>query len=118
MAQPTPLEASLGALIMAFHKHAGSGDAKTLSKKANQPYLVSKEGPEQKGGPEGDDLMTMLDQDGALNFMEYLTLIVSLACMCNCVLEGKMCSCACVHFQYCAKPMSIMAKYAILIQEL
>eukprot|EP00063_Salmo_salar_P022747 XP_013997582.1 PREDICTED: uncharacterized protein LOC106570102 [Salmo salar] len=43
-----------------------------------------------KGGPEGDDLMTMLDQDGALNFMEYLTLIVSLACMCNCVLEGKM----------------------------
>uniref|UniRef100_A0A4W5RR33 EF-hand domain-containing protein n=1 Tax=Hucho hucho TaxID=62062 RepID=A0A4W5RR33_9TELE len=61
MAQPTPLEASLGALIMAFHKHAGSGDAKTL-KLPNRC---------------GDDLMTMLDQDGdgALNFMEYLTLI-------------------------------------------
>ncbi|KAK6323540.1 hypothetical protein J4Q44_G00058790 [Coregonus suidteri] len=46
-----------------------------------------------KGGPEGDDLMMMLDQDGdgAVNLKEYITLIESLACMCNCVLEGKMC---------------------------
>ncbi|KAK6327263.1 hypothetical protein J4Q44_G00029080 [Coregonus suidteri] len=82
-AQPTPLEASLGALIMTFHTHAGSGDAKTLIKKeltnlikAKLPNIAG------KGGPEVGDLMTMLDQDtdGSVDFKEYITLIGSLAC--------------------------------------
>ncbi|XP_013997585.2 protein S100-A5-like [Salmo salar] len=79
MAQPTPLEASLGALIMTFHKHAGSGDAKTLNKK-ELPNIAG------KGGPEVDDLMTMLDQDadGSVDFKEYITLIGSLAYAYNC----------------------------------
>eukprot|EP00063_Salmo_salar_P022751 XP_013997586.1 PREDICTED: protein S100-A5-like isoform X2 [Salmo salar] len=83
MAQPTPLEASLGALIMTFHKHAGSGDAKTLNNK-ELPNIAG------KGGPEVDDLMTMLDQDadGSVDFKEYITLIGSLAYAYNCDLEG------------------------------
>ncbi|XP_029591698.1 protein S100-A5 [Salmo trutta] len=87
MAQPTPLEASLGALIMTFHKHAGSGDAKTLNKK-KLTNLIKAELPNiaRKGGPEVDDLMTMLDQDadGSVDFKDYITLIGSLAYAYNC----------------------------------
>ncbi|XP_029513711.2 protein S100-A1-like isoform X1 [Oncorhynchus nerka] len=93
MAQPTPLETSLGALIMTFHKHADSGDAKTLSKK-ELTNLIKEELPNitGKGGPDVGELMTMLDHhgDGAVDFKEYITLIESLACMCNSFLEGKM----------------------------
>uniref|UniRef100_A0AAZ3SVG4 EF-hand domain-containing protein n=1 Tax=Oncorhynchus tshawytscha TaxID=74940 RepID=A0AAZ3SVG4_ONCTS len=79
MAQPTPLETSLGPLIMTFHKHAGSGDEEL-------PNITG------KGGPDVGELMTMLDHDGdgTVDFKEYITLIESLACMCNCFLEGKM----------------------------
>ncbi|XP_023832459.1 protein S100-A1 isoform X1 [Salvelinus sp. IW2-2015] len=93
MAQPTPLETSLGALIMAFHKHTGSGAAKTLSKK-ELTNLIKEELPNitGKGGPDVGELMTMLDHDGdgAVDSKEYITLIESLACMCDCFLEGKM----------------------------
>uniref|UniRef100_A0A4W5MS30 S100/CaBP-9k-type calcium binding subdomain domain-containing protein n=1 Tax=Hucho hucho TaxID=62062 RepID=A0A4W5MS30_9TELE len=83
IAQPTLLEASLGALIMTFHKHTGSGDAKTLIKKeltnlikAKLPNIAG------KAGPEVGDLMTMLEQvaDGSVNFKKYITLIGSLTC--------------------------------------
>nr|XP_029521190.1 protein S100-A1-like [Oncorhynchus nerka] len=75
MAQPTSLEASLGALIMTFHK-------KSLSTKSIHC----------KGSPEVDDLMTMLDQDadGSVDFKEYITLIGSLAYACNCALVRSM----------------------------
>ncbi|XP_041738768.1 protein S100-A5 [Coregonus clupeaformis] len=83
MAQPTPPEASLGALIMTFYKQAGSGDAKTLTRK-ELTNLIKAELPNipGKGGPEVGDLMTMLDQDtdGSVDFKEYITLIGSLAC--------------------------------------
>ncbi|XP_029521365.1 protein S100-A1-like [Oncorhynchus nerka] len=93
MAQPTSLEASLGAIIMTFHKHAGTGDAKTLNKK-ELTNLIKAELPNiaGKGGPEVDDLMTMLDQDadGSVDFKEYITLIGSLAYTCNCALLRSM----------------------------
>uniref|UniRef100_A0A8C7T5G4 Protein S100 n=1 Tax=Oncorhynchus mykiss TaxID=8022 RepID=A0A8C7T5G4_ONCMY len=97
MAQPTPLEASLGALIMTFDKHAGSGDAKTLNKKeltnlikAVLPNIAGVSHCNTLGhGPKSLIMMTMLDQntDGSVDFKEYITLIGSLACA-TCVLIG------------------------------
>uniref|UniRef100_A0A8C8JWG2 Protein S100 n=1 Tax=Oncorhynchus tshawytscha TaxID=74940 RepID=A0A8C8JWG2_ONCTS len=90
MAQPTPLEASLGAIIMTFDKHAGSGDAKTLNKKELTNLIKAELHNIAGGSPEVGTvcpthhwgMMTMLDQntDGSVDFKEYITLIGSLAC--------------------------------------
>uniref|UniRef100_A0A8C7HWE0 S100/CaBP-9k-type calcium binding subdomain domain-containing protein n=1 Tax=Oncorhynchus kisutch TaxID=8019 RepID=A0A8C7HWE0_ONCKI len=87
MAQPTPLEASLGALIMTFDKHAGSGDAKTLNKK-ELTNLIKAELHNIAGvRPVLDHTITLLNTDGSVDFKEYITLIGSLACA-TCVLIG------------------------------
>ncbi|XP_064877142.1 protein S100-A1-like [Oncorhynchus nerka] len=95
MAQPTSLEASLGALIMTFHKKSLSTKS-VLGQKCNTnqaPEDWSAQACEStKGSPEVDDLMTMLDQDadGSVDFKEYITLIGSLAYACNCALVRSM----------------------------
>ncbi|XP_077445040.1 protein S100-P-like [Stigmatopora argus] len=85
--QPTELEMALFMLCNVFDKYAKEDGRKDTLSRSEAKKLVQKELPQlfQAGmdKPEGVDILKSLDsnQDGELDFCEFITCVASLACV-------------------------------------